>query len=100
MEVRKRWRWRWRLGLGLGMMMRVGMMVVWLGMGGVSGRVIVGVSEGEGDSTMEGVRLCPVRVLVVCSGTKVIESGGNVAVIVGTNAAEMAVGSIQPRTLI
>lgn len=48
---------------------------------------VTGVSDGEGDSTTDGMRVWPCRVLVVCSGTSVIVSamfsGSTVVVIAG-----------------
>ena len=42
-----------------------------------------GVNDGEGDNTTEGIRVCPDRVCLVCSGTRVMESGSAVVVIAG-----------------
>ncbi len=51
-----------------------------------------GVSEGEGDRTTEGMRACPERVCLVCSGTRVMDSGSvagaSVVVIAGVDVPD------------
>ena len=41
----------------------------------------IGVRDGEGDNTTEGMRVCPERVFLVCSGRRVIGSGSVVVVV-------------------